>query len=71
MVWLAHKREAVRRALAELPQAQREALELAYFGGLTQQEIAEKLTTPLGTIKTRTRMGMQKLRRALEEDAVD
>ncbi|HET7088555.1 MAG TPA: sigma-70 family RNA polymerase sigma factor [Anaerolineae bacterium] len=72
VVWLAYKREAVRRALAGLPQPQREALELAYFCGLTQQEIAERLTTPLGTVKTRMRMGMQKLRRALEEaDAVD
>ena len=66
LVWLRQQRDAVRRALAELPEAQRRALEMAYFGGLTQQEIADRLDTPLGTIKTRMRMGMQKLRRALE-----
>jgi RNA polymerase sigma-70 factor (ECF subfamily) len=69
-VSLAQQRAAVRRALADLPEAQRHALELAYFGGLTQQEIAEKLDTPLGTIKTRMRMGMQKLRRALEQSGL-
>jgi RNA polymerase sigma-70 factor (ECF subfamily) len=66
IVSLRQSRDAVRRALADLPEPQRRALELAYFGGLTQQEIAERLDTPLGTIKTRMRMGMQKLRRALE-----
>ena len=51
-----------RAAVAELPAEQREALELAYFGGLTQQEIAAKTATPLGTIKTRVRLGLMKLR---------
>jgi len=67
LVSLEQQRAAVRRALADLPEPQRHALELAYFGGLTQQEIAEKLATPLGTVKTRMRMGMQKLRRMLEQ----
>ncbi len=52
----------VRGALLELPEAQRKALELAYFEGMTQTEIAEKLSEPLGTVKTRMQLGMRKLR---------
>ncbi len=63
---LAEERAAVRRALEALPPEQRRTLELAYFGGLTQQQIAALLHEPLGTIKTRIRLGMQKLRRGLE-----
>src|SRR5689334_18821402 len=57
---------AVRGALAELPEAQRIALELAYFEGLSQSEIAQKLSEPLGTIKTRMQLGMKKLRERLQ-----
>jgi RNA polymerase sigma-70 factor (ECF subfamily) len=59
------ERTAVRGALAELPEAQRVALELAYFEGLSQSEIAERLSEPLGTIKTRMQLGMKKLRERL------
>jgi RNA polymerase sigma-70 factor (ECF subfamily) len=55
-------RQLVGRALAALPEPQRVAIELAYFEGLSQSEIAERLAEPLGTIKTRIRTGMEKLR---------
>ena len=70
-VWLGSLRQTIAAALATLPPAQREAVELAYFQGLTQREIAERLGEPLGTIKTRMRLGMQKLRDLLEGDEVD
>jgi RNA polymerase sigma-70 factor (ECF subfamily) len=56
---------AVRAAVANLPLEQKHALELAFFGGLTQEEIAQKLAQPLGTIKARIRRGLLKLREAL------
>ena len=60
------ERVAVRGALAELPESQRLALELAYFEGLSQSEIAARLGAPLGTIKTRMQLGMKKLRERLQ-----
>jgi RNA polymerase sigma-70 factor (ECF subfamily) len=62
------QREIVQRALAELPEEQTRILTLAYFEGLTQSEIATKLTTPLGTVKTRMRSGMIKLRELLGKE---
>ena len=58
-------RERIRGAMAQLPQAQRRVIELAYFEGLTQREIAALLEEPLGTIKTRMRLAMQKLKEYL------
>ena len=55
----------VQTALTALPREQREAIELGFFGGVTHEEIAKRTGTPLGTIKTRIRMGLKKLRNAL------
>jgi RNA polymerase sigma-70 factor (ECF subfamily) len=57
----------VRRALGTLPEDQRRAIELAYFGGFSQTEIAELLDEPVGTVKGRMRLGLDKLRRRLTE----
>jgi RNA polymerase sigma-70 factor, ECF subfamily len=62
--------EAVRvhTAMSELPERERAVLELAYWGGLSQSEIAERLGVPLGTVKTRTRSALSRLADLLEED---
>jgi len=64
---VSEERVIVQRALAALPPEQRLAIQLAYFGGYTQQEIAQGLHQPLGTVKTRIRLGLQKLRLLLIE----
>ncbi len=63
------ERRAVRAALAELPANQREALVLAYWGGLTADEIARRAGVPLGTAKSRIRLGLAKLRERIEAPA--
>jgi len=60
--------QRVRRALGGLPAEQRKALKLAYYEGLSQSEIAERLKEPLGTVKSRIRTAMIKLRDSLELD---
>ena len=62
------QRERILKALTLLPEAQQEVVMLAYFEGYSQSEMAEKLGQPLGTVKTRVRLAMQKLRAALEQD---
>ena len=64
---LTELRWKVREAMQSLPAAQRQVIELGYFGGLTQVEIAERTGLPLGTVKTRVRLAMSKLRQQLQE----
>jgi RNA polymerase sigma-70 factor, ECF subfamily len=65
--WLRFERERVQAALRQLPDQQREALELAYYGGFSQTELAERLGQPVGTIKSRMFTGLARLRELLAE----
>lgn len=65
-VWSLLRRERVREVLKTLPEPQREALTLAYFGGYTQREIAGLTSTPLGTVKTRMLAGMRRMKESLD-----
>jgi RNA polymerase sigma factor (sigma-70 family) len=67
VAWLRFERERVQAALKQLPDQQREALELAYYGGFSQSELAERLGQPVGTIKSRMFTGLARLRELLGE----
>jgi RNA polymerase sigma-70 factor (ECF subfamily) len=66
--WVAFERERLVRALAQIPDAERELIELAYFDGYTQSQLAERLGLPLGTVKRRTFAGLRRLRELLEAE---
>ena len=63
-------REQVHRVLSDIPVEQRQCLELAYFEGMSQREISDYIQTPIGTVKTRIRLGLEKLQRGLQAAGV-
>lgn len=67
--FIGERRKEVRAALETLPSEQRKVLEMAYFDGMTQMQIATEIGIPIGTVKTRTLAAMRKLRRALQQEA--
>jgi RNA polymerase sigma-70 factor, ECF subfamily len=69
--WLRLQRERVQTALTKLPDQQREAIELAYYGGFTQSELAERLGQPVGTIKSRMFNGLTRMRELLSEPGME
>lgn len=70
-VLMQERKERLRQELGRLPEAQKEVLELSFFEGLTQREIAERTDTPLGTVKTRSLLGLKKLREAMQDQMED
>lgn len=69
--WINIRRQTIEDALKQLPEAQRQAIELAFFGGFTQLEIANLLDDPLGTVKSRIRIGMQRLKQILLAQGIE
>jgi RNA polymerase sigma-70 factor (ECF subfamily) len=69
--WHHEQGELIRHVLEQLPLEQRQVIELAYFGGYTHAEIAEKVNIPLGTVKGRMRLGLQKMKHLLSEYGLD
>ena len=67
--WLGFERERVQEGLRQLPHVQREAIELAYYGGFSQSELSERLGVPLGTIKSRMFAGLSRLSELLQDEA--
>jgi RNA polymerase sigma-70 factor (ECF subfamily) len=70
-VWTAIQHTQVRAAVNSLPDEQRQVIELAFFAGMTRQEIAEMTGEPLGTVHTRARLALKKLREALQSEGFD